>query len=93
MRRLRYHPAVRRLVQGPRLDPSKLIWPLFVRSGEHVRQEITSMPGQFQLSIDELIAEAQQALELGLGGILLFGLPDEKDAAGSDSYSDQGIVQ
>ncbi|MFP6576673.1 MAG: porphobilinogen synthase [Pirellulaceae bacterium] len=93
MRRLRYHPAVRRLVQGPRLDPSKLIWPLFVRSGEQVRQEITSMPGQFQLSIDELVAEAQQALELGLGGILLFGLPDNKDATGSDSYSDQGIVQ
>ena len=93
MRRLRYHPAVRRLVQGPRLDPSKLIWPLFVRSGEHVRQEITSMPGQFQLSIDELVVEAQQALELGLGGILLFGLPDNKDATGSDSYSDQGIVQ
>ena len=93
MRRLRYHPAVRRLVQGPRLDPSKLIWPLFVRSGEHVRQEITSMPGQFQLSIDELVAEAQQALALGLGGILLFGLPDNKDATGSDSYSDQGIVQ
>ena len=93
MRRLRYHPAVRRLVQGPRLDPGKLIWPLFVRSGEQVRQEITSMPGQFQLSIDELVAEAQQALELGLGGILLFGLPDNKDATGSDSYSDQGIVQ
>jgi porphobilinogen synthase len=80
-------------VQGPRLDPGKLIWPLFVRSGEQVRQEITSMPGQFQLSIDELVAEAQQALELGLGGILLFGLPDNKDATGSDSYSDQGIVQ
>ena len=93
MRRLRYHPAVRRLVQGPQLDPSKLIWPLFVRSGEQLRQEITSMPGQFQLSIDELVVEAQQALALGLGGILLFGLPDEKDAAGSDSYSDQGIVQ
>ena len=51
------------------------------------------MPGQFQLSIDELVVEAQQALELGLGGILLFGLPDNKDATGSDSYSDQGIVQ
>lgn len=51
------------------------------------------MPGQFQLSIDELVAEAQQALALGLGGILLFGLPDNKDATGSDSYSDQGIVQ
>jgi len=80
-------------VQGPPLDPSKFIWPLFVRSGEQLRQEITSMPGQFQLSIDELIVEAQQALELGLGGILLFGLPDKKDATGSDSYSEQGIVQ
>jgi len=93
MRRLRYHPAVRKLIQGPRLDPSKLIWPLFVRSGEKLRQEIPSMPGQFQLSIDELVDEAQQAFDAGLGGILLFGLPDEKDATGSDSYSDQGIVQ
>ncbi|MCP4811341.1 MAG: porphobilinogen synthase [Planctomycetaceae bacterium] len=93
MRRLRYHPAVRRLLQATRLDPSKLILPLFVRSGEQLRHEISTMPGQFQLSIDELIVEAQEALQLGLGGILLFGVPDEKDATGSDSYSEQGIVQ
>ena len=93
MRRLRYHPAVRKLIQGTRLDPGKLILPLFVRSGEGLKQEIAAMPGQFQLSIDNLIIEAQQALELGLGGILLFGVPDDKDPEGSDSYSDDGIIQ
>ena len=93
MRRLRYHPAIRKLIEGTRLDPSKLVLPLFVRSGEEPRQEIAAMPGQFQLSIDALITEARQALELGLGGILLFGVPDKKDPAGSDSYADQGIIQ
>ena len=93
MRRLRYHPAVRRLLQATKLDPSKLILALCVRSGEQLRHEISTMPGQFQLSIDELIVEAQEALQLGLGGILLFGVPDDKDATGSDSYAEQGIVQ
>jgi len=93
LRRLRYHPAVRRLVQETRLDPAQMILPLFVRSGRNVRLPINSMPGHFQLSPDQLTAEIQEVQELGLGGILLFGIPDTKDATGSDSYSDQGIVQ
>jgi porphobilinogen synthase len=93
LRRLRYHPRLRALVRDVELAPRQLILPLFVRSGSKVRQPIPSMPGHYQLSIDELTAEAQQAHELGLGGVLLFGIPDHKDATGSDSYCDDGIVQ
>ena len=93
LRRLRYHPAVRRLVQETRLDPAQMILPLFVRGGRNVRQAISSMPGHFQLSPDQLVAEIQEVQELGLGGVILFGIPDAKDALGTDSYSDQGIVQ
>lgn len=93
LRRLRYQPALRALVRGARLDPGKLILPLFVRDGAGARQEIASMPGQFQLSIDELVREGAEARELGLGGVVLFGIPNEKDPLGSDSYCDHGIVQ
>lgn len=93
MRRLRYHPAVRRLVRQTRLSPANLVLPLFVRPGENVRQPIGSMPGNDQLSVDQLVIEAKEAVELGLGGVILFGIPTEKDAVGSDSYCEQGIVQ
>src|SRR5437762_3026531 len=93
LRRLRYHPAVRRLVQQTRLDPAQLILPLFARPGKGVRQPIASMPGQAQLSIDHIAEEAREAAKLGLGGIILFGIPAEKDPLGRDSYSDTGIVQ
>ena len=93
LRRLRYHPAVRSLVRETALDPARLILPLFARSGRGVRQPISSMPGHAQLSTDLIAQEAAQAAGLGLGGIILFGIPDHKDALGSDSYSDQGIIQ
>src|SRR5205823_5318650 len=93
LRRLRYHPAVRRLVQQVRLHPQKLILPLFARPGKGIRQPIASMPGQAQLSIDNIAEEAREAAKLGLGGIILFGIPAEKDPLGRDSYSDSGIVQ
>ena len=93
LRRLRYHPAVRELVRTTRLSAANLILPLFVRSGEGMRQEIRSMPGHFQLSVDQLAREVRHVAELGLGGVILFGIPDQKDATGSDSYSDSGIVQ
>src|SRR5690606_174942 len=86
-------PAIRRLTRAVSVEPANLILPLFVRAGERIRQPIGSMPGQFQLSIDELVAEAQQAAELGLGGVILFGIPAEKDARGSDSMRDEGIMQ
>jgi len=93
MRRLRHNPAVRELVREVRLSPSRLILPLFVRSGENVRLPIGSMPGQDQLSPDLLAEEVRRAADLGIGGVILFGIPDEKDADGSDSYSDTGIIQ
>jgi porphobilinogen synthase len=92
LRRLRHHPAVRNLVRETRLSPPNLILPLFVRTGENVRQEISAMPGQFQLSLDVLADEIRQAAELGLGGVILFGIPADKDAVGSDSMSDSGII-
>ncbi|HMC10159.1 MAG TPA: porphobilinogen synthase [Pirellulaceae bacterium] len=93
LRRLRYHPAVRTLVRETQLHPASLILPLFARPGKAVRQPISSMPGHAQLSVDLVAEEARQAAKLGLGGIILFGIPAEKDAVGRDSYSDSGIVQ
>ncbi|MCA9228500.1 MAG: porphobilinogen synthase [Planctomycetales bacterium] len=93
MRRLRYHPAVRELVRETRLTPSNFILPLFVCEGSAQRRPIASMPGNFQLSTDELAKEIHEAASLGLGGVILFGIPAEKDATGSDSYCDTGIIQ
>jgi porphobilinogen synthase len=92
MRRLRYHPAVRRLVQRTRLSPEQLILPLFVRPGQGVRREIGSMPGNFQVSPDVLADEVAEVAKLGLGGVILFGIPEHKDAVGSDATSGSGII-
>jgi len=93
LRRLRYHPAIRSLIRETRLDPASLILPLFARPGKAVRQPIGSMPGHAQLSVDLIAEEAREAAKLGLGGIILFGIPAEKDPVGRDSYSESGIVQ
>ncbi|HEY2882740.1 MAG TPA: porphobilinogen synthase, partial [Pirellulales bacterium] len=93
LRRLRYHPLVRELAREVRLTPSNFVLPLFVRAGSNIKQEIGSMPGQFQWSPDRLGEEIQAIKDLGLGGVLLFGIPEKKDWAGSDSYSDSGIIQ
>jgi porphobilinogen synthase len=92
LRRLRYHPAIRRLVRETSLSAANLILPLFVRAGENVRQEISAMPGHHQWSPDLLAEEIRQAADLGLGGVLLFGIPEAKDAVGSDAMSNQGII-
>jgi len=92
LRRLRYHPAVRELVGETRLSPANLIQPLFVRPGERVRAEISAMPGNYQFSPDLLAEEVGRAGELGLGGVILFGIPAEKDETGSDAISDTGIL-
>jgi len=92
LRRLRQHPAVRRLVAEESLSPRQLLLPLFVRSGTGLRREVEPMPGVCQLSPDLAAAEAQEAGELGLGGVLLFGIPEHKDATGSEALSDEGIV-
>jgi porphobilinogen synthase len=93
MRRLRRTPALRRLVQETHLTPSQLVWPLFVRHGEGAREEVGALPGVYQTSVDELVKDAERAAALGLGGIILFGLPASKDGTGSEAYDEQGIVQ
>ena len=93
MRRLRRTAALRRLVQETHLVPSQLVWPLFVCHGQGVRREVATLPGVYQTSVDELVKDADRAVRLGLGGIILFGLPAQKDATGSEAYDEQGIVQ
>jgi porphobilinogen synthase len=93
LRRLRYNPALRTLVRETTLSPANLILPLFVRPGKNIKQPIASMPGQFQLSLDQLAIEAKEAQAMGIAGVILFGIPAEKDIAGSDSYCEHGIVQ
>jgi porphobilinogen synthase len=92
LRRLRHNPAIRELVRATRLSPAELILPLFVRPGQGVSDPIESMPGHSQLSPDMLADEISQAVELGLGGVILFGIPAKKDALGSDATSDSGII-
>ena len=93
MRRLRQSAALRSLVRETRLEPSALVCPLFLCAGEGVRREIPSMPGVFNLSLDEAEREAEEAASLGLGGLLLFGLPESKDEEGSGAWAEDGIVQ
>jgi len=93
MRRLRRNEPLRTLVRETRLDPSQLIYPLFICPGKGLRREIGSMPGVFNLSVDEAVKEAEEAAQLGLGGLLLFGLPAGKDDQASGAYDDDGIVQ
>jgi porphobilinogen synthase len=93
MRRLRYNPLVRELVRETRLSPANFVLPLFVTVEKNVKREISSMPGQFQWSTDRIGEEVRQIADLGLGGVLLFGLPKSKDATGSDSYNKDGIIQ
>jgi porphobilinogen synthase len=92
-RRLRRTEALRALVRESILSPGDLIAPLFVCPGKKVRQEIRSMPGQFNLSVDELVAEAAEAHALGVPGVILFGLPESKDARASGAWDENGIVQ
>jgi porphobilinogen synthase len=93
MRRLRASEALRSLVRETRLAPTQFILPLFAVPGEGVRREISSMPGNFQLSIDELVKECADAAKLGIGGVILFGIPAIKDELASGAYADNGIVQ
>lgn len=92
-RRLREHDVLRQMVQETHLATKDLIWPLFVTPGKGVREEISSMPGQFHLSVDEVVKDVQEAADLGIPGVLLFGLPESKDAVGREAYSPAGVIQ
>jgi porphobilinogen synthase len=92
-RRLRRTAQLRAMVRETRLDASNLIYPLFVCPGEGVRREVRSMPGVFNLSIDQLVREAEDARRLGIASIMVFGLPEQKDERGSEAYAEDGITQ
>jgi len=92
-RRLRYNPLVRDLVRETVLTKNDLIYPLFVVPGEKIKKEIKSMPGVFNLSIDELIKECKEVRDLGIPAVILFGIPEHKDEVGSEAYAENGIIQ
>lgn len=93
LRRLRRNEALRSMVRETRLTPESLVYPLFVCPGEGVRKPIGSMPGVFNLSIDQAIAEARETYALGIPAIILFGLPESKDEQATGAWADDGIVQ
>jgi len=92
-RRLREKGLLRKLVRETRLSADNLVYPVFTVHGRGVREPIGSMPGQYRLSIDELLKEAKDAASMGIPGLLVFGLPEDKDARGSEAYAEDGIVQ
>jgi porphobilinogen synthase len=92
-RRLRVSESMRRLVRETQLEPADFVLPLFVCPGEGVRRPIAAMPGNFQLSIDQLVRECESAVGTGIGGVILFGIPERKDEFASENYDEQGIVQ
>jgi len=92
-RRLRYNPLVRDMVRETVLTKNDLIYPLFVVPGTKVKNPVKSMPGVFQLSIDELVKECKEVRDLGIPAVILFGIPDHKDEVGSEAYDPEGIIQ
>src|SRR5919112_1999552 len=93
LRRTRHTAGLRGLVRETRLSPEDFVYPIFVTSGEDVKNPIASMPGIFQLSINHAVEEASRAHNLGIPAVLLFGIPDHKDEAASGAYDPEGIVQ
>ncbi len=92
-RRLRESPLIRKMVRETVLRTDDLVYPLFAVHGRGVREPIVSMPGQFRLSVDELLKECKDAASMGIPAVLLFGIPQEKDPRGSEAYAEDGIIQ
>lgn len=92
-RRLRSNDALRKMVRETILSPDDLVYPLFVTFGKGVKKKISSMPGCFQMSVDEIVKESQKVYKLGIPAILLFGIPERKDALATQAYSPKGVVQ
>src|SRR5215471_10254229 len=93
LRRMRQSEPLRSMVRETRLTPKNFIYPLFVCPGEGIRKEISSMPGVYNISVDEAAKEARESKSLGLGGIILFGLPEKKDEVATGAWAEDGIVQ
>ena len=92
-RRLRSTPVLRKMVRETRMDASSLIYPLFVREGENVKEEIPSMPGQFRYSLDRMPEVLNEMADAGVTSVMLFGIPDIKDECGTGAWSEYGIIQ
>src|SRR5688500_16893398 len=92
-RRLRRSDALRRMVRETTLAPDNFMYPLFVTPGKGVRKEISSLPGQFHLSVDQLAAEGEEIAKLGIPSVILFGLPERKDEVGSEAWHPEGSIQ
>jgi porphobilinogen synthase len=92
-RRLRYSPIVREMVKETRLHRSDLIYPLFVIHGSNIKNPVKSMPGVFQMSVENIVEECKQLVDMGIPAVILFGIPEKKDPTGSDCYSETGIIQ
>jgi porphobilinogen synthase len=92
-RRLRANETLRRMVRETVLSPDNFIYPLFVTHGKGIRKEISSMPGNYQQSIENVVKDCEEAYALGIPSVILFGIPENKDEVGSEAYSDEGIVQ
>jgi len=92
-RRLRANESIRRMVRETKLSPDDFIYPLFVTHGKGVKKEISSMPGNYQQSIDHIVKDCEEIKNLGIPAVILFGIPEHKDEVGSEAYSDEGIVQ
>src|SRR4029077_16916824 len=93
LRRLRRNAELRNMVAETRLTPDAFVYPMFVCPGEGVRKEVRSMPGVFNLSVDEVVKDAQETNALGVPAVILFGLPAKKDELATGAWSDEGIVQ
>jgi porphobilinogen synthase len=93
LRRLRYNPIVRDMIRETTLTKDDFIYPLFVVPGKNIRREVKSMPGNYQMSVDEIVKECKEIYSLGIPAIILFGIPDHKDEVGSGAYDSNGIIQ
>lgn len=92
-RRLRRNESMRALIRETQLNPAQFVYPVFIAPGKNKREEISSMPGVFRLSVDQLKKEAQDCMDLGINSMILFGLPEKKDAMGSGAHAKDGIIQ
>lgn len=93
LRRLRHNPKLRDLIRETTLTVNDMILPLFIHHGDNIKYPISSMPGHYQLSVDNLAPEIEEIMALGIPGVVLFGIPEHKDGVGSDSYCDSGVIQ
>jgi len=92
-RRLRKNESMRALIRETQLSPAQFVYPVFIAPGKNKREEISSMPGVFRLSVDQLKKEAQECMELGVNSVILFGIPEKKDAMGTGAHAKDGIIQ